>query len=97
MVNFAKGQAGQANLVTCDVKRKVEKMRQDDMEGANLMAPFAKLIKQVDMNYDTRMQRLEAEIRTSGEAARAAIVAVNEQKANTDATVLASFTVLISL
>jgi hypothetical protein len=39
-------------------------MSQDDMEGETLMASFAKLIKQEDLDYDTRMQRLEAEIRT---------------------------------
>jgi hypothetical protein len=95
--NFAKGLTGQVNPVTCDAKRKAEKMSQDDMEGENLMASFAKLIKQDDLDYDTRMQRLEAEIRTSGEATRAAIVAGNEQKASTDAAMLASFAVLISL
>jgi hypothetical protein len=72
-------------------------MSQDDMEGETLMASFAKLIKQEDLDYDTRMQRLEAEIRTSGEATRAAIVAGTEQKASTDAAMLASFAVLISL
>lgn len=95
--NFAKGMTGQTNPVTCDGKRKVEKMSQDDMEGENLMASFAKLIKQDDMDYDARMNRLEAEIRTSGEATRAAIIAGNDQKANTDAAMLASFAVLISL
>jgi hypothetical protein len=67
------------------------------MEGENLMASFAKLIQQDDLDYDARMQRLEVEIRTSGEATRAAIVAGNGQKANTDAAMLASFAVLISL
>jgi hypothetical protein len=67
------------------------------MEGENLMASFAKLIKQDDLDHDARMQRLEVGIRTSGEATRAAIVAGNEQKANTDAAMLASFAVLISL
>jgi siroheme synthase (precorrin-2 oxidase/ferrochelatase) len=94
--NFAKGLAGQVNLLTCDVKSK-EKISQDDMEGANFMVSFAKLTKQDGLDYETQMKWLEAEIRTSDEATRAAIVGVNEQKANTDATMLASFTVLISL
>ena len=95
--NFAKGMTGQTNPVTCDGKRKVETMSQDDVKVENLMASFAKLIKQDDMDYDARMNRLEAEIRTSGEATRAAIIDGNDQKANTDAAMLASFAVLISL
>lgn len=95
--NFAKSLTGQTNPVTCETKRKAEDLSQDDMEGENLMASFAKMIKQDDLDYDARIQRLEVEIRTSGEATRAAIVAGNEQKANTDAAMLASFAVLISL